>query len=181
MSLLLIYIFRFYTLKLGLHIVIKWVIWISLIPIPVLYIDVVKRYRTVLFCLLYFSRCAHLTFFFFFQNLRFLQPINLHNLWLAYNDLKNKDNLSFLALHTYIKSTTKDLWYVLVFFSLFSIVTTTLGEKSWFVCFSCVSLFVALCLFPLPLDIRDWLRLVIVALPRLFFFTFLSFVNYKKY
>ena len=31
---------------------------------------------------------------------------------------------------------------------------------------------VGLCLFPLPLGVRDWLRLVIVALPGLFFLPF---------
>ena len=37
-----------------------------------------------------------------------------------------------------------------------------------YVCFALVDL----CLFPLPLGVRDWLRLVIVALPGLFFLPF---------
>ena len=65
----------------------------------------------------------------------------------------------------YIKSC---LLVFLVFFSPF----TSLGEEKAalcafraFVCFACVDL----CLFPLPLGVRNWLRLVIVALPGLFF------------
>ena len=67
------------------------------------------------------------------------------------------------------------LCFVLVFFSPFSLVITSFGEERAglyafraFICFALVGL----CLFPLPLGARDWLRLVIVALPGLFFLLF---------
>ena len=62
--------------------------------------------------------------------------------------------------------------YVLVFFSPFSIVITSLGEKRAGLCaFHSISCLArdALCLFPLPVGVRDWLRLVIVAHTGLFF------------
>ena len=52
---------------------------------------------------------------------------------------------------------------------------SSLGEERVGLCafrtFVCFAL-VGLCLFPLPLRVRDWLRLVIVALPGRLFFTF---------
>ena len=65
--------------------------------------------------------------------------------------------------------------FVLVFFSLFGIAITSLGEErtglSAFRAFVCYAR-VRLCLFPVPLCVRDWLRFVIVTLPRLFFLPF---------
>ena len=62
-------------------------------------------------------------------------------------------------------------YFVLVFFSPFSIAITSLGEKRanlnafrTFVRFTLVWF----CLFPLPLDVWEGLRLVIVAFPGLF-------------
>ena len=64
------------------------------------------------------------------------------------------------------------LCFVLFFLSSFSIAITLLGEERAGLCafhvFVCFVL-VGLCLFPLPLGVRDWLQLVIVALPGLFF------------
>ena len=63
-------------------------------------------------------------------------------------------------------------YFVLVIFSPFRIAITSLGEETanlsafvWFI-------LVWFCLFPLPLCVWDGLRLVIVALLRLFFFFF---------
>ena len=63
-----------------------------------------------------------------------------------------------------------------ILFSLFSIATPSPGEERAglyaihvFVCFARDGL----CLFPLPLGVRDCLRLVIVALPGFFRFTFI--------
>ena len=61
-------------------------------------------------------------------------------------------------------------YFVIVFFSPYSIAIASLGEGSanlsafrTFVRFALVWF----CLFPLPLGVWDWLRLVIVALPGL--------------
>ena len=75
-----------------------------------------------------------------------------------------------------------DLFYVLpcaiVFFSPFSIVITSLGEEranlSAFRMFDRFVL-VWICRFPLPLDVWEGLRFVIVALPGLFSYLFLYF------
>ena len=64
--------------------------------------------------------------------------------------------------------------YVFVF-SPVSTAVTLLGEERAGLCAfrACVCFaLVGLCLFSLPLDIRGWLRLVIVALPELFFLPF---------
>ena len=65
--------------------------------------------------------------------------------------------------------------FVLVFFSPFSIAITSLGEEranlsafSTFVRF----VLVWICQFPLPLDVWEGLRFVIVALPGLFSYLF---------
>ena len=67
-------------------------------------------------------------------------------------------------------------YFVLVFFSPFSIAITSLGEKRvslgafrTFVRFALVCFF----LFPLPLGVWEGLRFVIVALPGLFSYLFL--------
>ena len=64
-----------------------------------------------------------------------------------------------------------------MFFSPFSI-----GQKRASLCaflaFVCFAL-VGLCLFPLPLGARDWLLLVIVALPGLFFLSFLFLTMFQ--
>ena len=66
-------------------------------------------------------------------------------------------------------------YFVLVFFSPFSIAITSLGEKranlSVFRTFVRFAL-VWFCLFPLSLGIWEGLRFVIVALPGLFFYLF---------
>ena len=66
-------------------------------------------------------------------------------------------------------------YFGLVFFSLFSIVITSLGEEranlSAFRTFVRFAL-VWFCLFPLPLGVWEGLRLVIVALPGLFSYLF---------
>ena len=72
-------------------------------------------------------------------------------------------------------------YFVLVFFSHFSIATTSLGEEkdnlSAFRTFVRFAL-VWFCLFPLPLSVWDGLRLVIVAFSGLFcyHFSFMTFV-----
>ena len=62
-------------------------------------------------------------------------------------------------------------YFILVFFSLFSIEITSLGEEranlSAFRAFV-RSAFVWICRFPLPLGVWEGLRFVIVALPGLF-------------
>ena len=68
-------------------------------------------------------------------------------------------------------------YFVLVFFSPFSIVITSLGEER--ANFSAFRMFVQFglvwfCLFPLPLHVWDGLRLVTVALPGLFAYLFLK-------
>ena len=77
-------------------------------------------------------------------------------------------------------------YFVLVFFSPFSIAITSLGEERaslgafrTFVRFA----FVWFCLFPLPLCVWEGLRFVIVALPGFFsclFFFFFFFVATNK-
>ena len=66
--------------------------------------------------------------------------------------------------------------FVLVFFSPFSIVITSLGEEranlSAFHTFDRFVL-VWICRFPLPLDVWEGLRFVILALPGLFSYLFL--------
>ena len=65
--------------------------------------------------------------------------------------------------------------FVLVFFSPFSIAITSLGEEranlSAFRMFERFVL-VGICRFPLPLDVWEGLRFVIVALPGLFSYLF---------
>ena len=61
--------------------------------------------------------------------------------------------------------------FVLVFFSLFSIAITSLGEeRANLSAFRMLDRFVLvwICRFPLPLDVWEGLRFVIVALPGLF-------------
>ena len=68
------------------------------------------------------------------------------------------------------------LRFVLVFFSPFSTAITSLGEERTGLCAFCAFVCfarVGLCLLPRPLGIRDWLRLVMVAVPGLFFLTVL--------
>ena len=67
-------------------------------------------------------------------------------------------------------------YFILVFFSPFSIAIASLGEErgnlsvfSTFIRF----VLVWFCLFPLPFGVWDGLRLVIVALPGLFSYPFL--------
>ena len=59
------------------------------------------------------------------------------------------------------------------FFSPFTIVITSLGEEGAGLCasraFVCLFAPVNVCPFSLPLGISGWLRLVIVALPGLFY------------
>ena len=66
-------------------------------------------------------------------------------------------------------------YFVLVFFSPFSIAITSLGEEranlSAFRTFVLFAL-VWFCLFPLPLGVWEGLQFVIVALPELFSFLF---------
>ena len=68
-------------------------------------------------------------------------------------------------------------YFVIVFFSPFSIAITSLGEEranlSAFRTFVRFPL-VRFCLFPLPLSVWDGLWLVIVALPGLFSYLFLN-------
>ena len=67
------------------------------------------------------------------------------------------------------------LLFVFVFFSPFNIAIISLGEERAGLYVLCVCFTsVGLCLFPLSLGVRDWLQLVIVALPRLLY----SFVFY---
>ena len=67
------------------------------------------------------------------------------------------------------------LCYFIVFFSPFSVAITSLGEEranlSAFRTFVRFAL-VWFCLFPLPLDVWEGLRFVIVALPGLFSYPF---------
>ena len=72
-------------------------------------------------------------------------------------------------------------YFVLVFFSPFSIVITSLGEEranhSAFRTFVRFAL-VWFCLFRLPLGVLEGLRLVIVALPGLFFYLLCIFTEF---
>ena len=67
-------------------------------------------------------------------------------------------------------------YFVLVFFSPFSIAITSLGEEraslGAFRTFVCCGLFGWFCLFPLHLGVWERLRFVIVALPGLFSYPF---------
>ena len=68
-------------------------------------------------------------------------------------------------------------YFVIVFFSPFSIAITLLREKrANLIAFRTFVRFALdwLCLFPLPLRVRDGLQLVIVALPGLFLLPFFS-------
>ena len=70
-------------------------------------------------------------------------------------------------------------YFVLVFFSPFSIAITSLGEER--ANFSAFCTFVRLalvwfCLFPLPRGVWEGLRLVIMALPGLFSYLFINLV-----
>ena len=58
----------------------------------------------------------------------------------------------------------------------------TWGRENWSLCFSCVCLFCAwwFCPFPLPFGVRDWLRLVIVALSGLFVLPFCFSINIAR-
>ena len=71
--------------------------------------------------------------------------------------------------------------FILVFFSLFSIAVTWLGEEranlSAFRTFDQFVL-VWICRFPLPLDVWEGLRFVIVALPGLFSYLFCYLQNF---
>ena len=74
--------------------------------------------------------------------------------------------------------------FVLVFFSPFSIVITSLGEERanlsafrMFVPF----MLVWICWFPLPLGVWEGLRFVIVALPGLFSYLFLPTIFLNLY
>ena len=66
-------------------------------------------------------------------------------------------------------------YFVLVFFSPFSFVITSLGEER--VNLSAFRTFVWFCLFPLPLGVWEGLRFVIVALPGLFSYLFFPLVH----
>ena len=82
--------------------------------------------------------------------------------------------LLFVALWFILRG---DLFYfVLVFFSPFSIAITSLGEDRANLSAFCTFVRLALvwfCLFPLPLSVLEGLRLVIVALLGLFYYLFL--------
>ena len=76
--------------------------------------------------------------------------------------------------------------FVLVFFSPFNIDITSLGEeRAKLSAFRTFDRFVLVwnCRFPLPLDVWEGLRFVIVALPGLFsyIFFFFFFLNYIQY
>ena len=70
-------------------------------------------------------------------------------------------------------------YFVLVFFSPFSIAITSLGEEranlSAFRIFVRFAL-IWFCMFPLPLRVWDWLQLVIIALPGLFSYLFYIYI-----
>ena len=73
-------------------------------------------------------------------------------------------------------------YFVLVFFSPFSIAITSLGEeRANLSAFRTFVRFVLVwfCLFPLPLDVWKGLRFVIVALPGLFSYLFLRVFLYR--
>ena len=69
-------------------------------------------------------------------------------------------------------------YFVLVFFSLFSIAITSLGEERANLSAFCMFdrfVLVWICRFPLSLGVWEGLRFVIVALPGLFFYFFFYF------
>ena len=69
-------------------------------------------------------------------------------------------------------------YFVLVFFSPFSIAITLLGEeKANLSAFRAFVRFVWFCLFPLSLRVWDGLRLVIEALPGLFSYLFFPLLS----
>ena len=71
--------------------------------------------------------------------------------------------------------------FVLVFFSPFSIMITSLGEeRAKLTAFRSFVRFVLvwICRFPLPLGVWEGLRFVIVALPGLFLLSFICVFNY---
>ena len=75
-------------------------------------------------------------------------------------------------------------YFVLVFFSPFSIAITSLGEERANVSVSRTFVRFALvwfCLFPLPLDVWEGLRLVIEALPGLLSYLSLDKFDKKPY
>ena len=78
-------------------------------------------------------------------------------------------------MHMQVNFSLALCYFVLVFFSLFCISITSLGEEranlSAFRTFIRFAL-VWFCLFPLPLGVWEGLRLVIVALPGLFSYLF---------
>ena len=67
--------------------------------------------------------------------------------------------------------------FVLVFFSLFSIAITSLGEERANLSYFRTFVLVWICRFPLPLGVWEGLRFVIVALPGLF--SYLYFIIRK--
>ena len=83
----------------------------------------------------------------------------------------------WFILRGYLFSVLTLCYFVLVFFSPFSIAITSLGEEranlSAFHTFVRFAL-VWFCLFPLPLGVWEGLRFVIVALPRLFSYLFFA-------
>ena len=73
--------------------------------------------------------------------------------------------------------------FVLVFFSPFSIAINSLGEERFNLSAfrTCVRFaLVWFCLFPLPLGVWEELRLVIVALPGLFFLPFFDDTEHMR-
>ena len=83
----------------------------------------------------------------------------------------------FVALWFILRGELFYVWcyIVIVFFSPFSIAITSLWEeRANLSAFSTLFRFALLwfCMFPLPLGVWDWLRLVIVALPGLFSYLF---------
>ena len=83
--------------------------------------------------------------------------------------------LLFVVVLQFILVCLTFCYFVLVFFSPFSIAITSLGEEranlSVFRTFVRLAL-VWFCLFPLPLGVWEGLRFVIVALPGLFSYLF---------
>ena len=72
--------------------------------------------------------------------------------------------------------------FVLVFFSPFSIAITSLGEeRANLIAFRTFVRFVLvwICRFPLPLEVWEGLRFVIVALPGLISYLFFFFASYR--
>ena len=72
--------------------------------------------------------------------------------------------------------------FVLVFFSPFSIAITSLGEvRANLSAFRTFVRFVCICRFPLPLRVWEELRFVIMALPGLFSYLFLTGVRLFRF